>query len=188
VRFERLPTIDAESLTDAALREMTPLVRAIGEGRLYCAHNGSHVRVLRLRGETVVVAWQELLAFEESLDFEMTLVGHGVSIAAGGLVMVKLSGHGALAIIAHGEPLTLPVAPDSPVSTDPHAALAWSGNLAPSLKTDLTWRSVLRHGGQQPFQMLFEGTGFVVVQPYKDVSRIAPSVDPLEQIKSLFLA
>jgi uncharacterized protein (AIM24 family) len=188
VRFERLPTIDAESLTDAALREMTPLVRAIGEGRLYCGHNGSHVRVIRLTGETVVVAWQELLAFEESLDFEMTLVAHGVSIAAGGLVVVKLSGHGALAIVAHGEPLTLPVAPDSPVSTDPHATLAWSGNLTPSLKTDLTWRSAFRHGGRQPFQMFFEGTGFVVVQPYKDASRIAPSIDPLEQIKSLFLA
>jgi len=90
--------------------------------------------------------------------------------------------------VARANALEKAVAPDSPVSTDPHATLAWSGNLAPSLKTDLTWRSVLRHGGQQPFQMLFEGTGFVVVQPYKDASRIAPSVDPLEQIKSLFLA
>ena len=188
VRFERLPTIDAESLTDAALREVTPLVRAIGEGRLYCGHNGSHVRVLQLSGETLVVSWQDLLAFEESLDFEMTFVAHGVSIAAGGLVVVRLSGHGALAIVAHGEPLTLPVAPESPLSTDPHATLAWSGNLTPSLKTDLTWRSVFGHGGRQPFQMFFKGTGFVVVQPYKDPSRIAPSIDPFKQIKSLFLA
>jgi uncharacterized protein (AIM24 family) len=116
----------------------------------------------------------------------MTLVAHGLSIAAGGLVAVKLSGHGALAIAAHGELLTLPVASGNPVSTDPHATLAWSGNLTPSLKTDLSWRSVFRHGGQEPFQMYFEGTGFVVVQPYKDPSRIALSLDPLKQIKSLF--
>jgi uncharacterized protein (AIM24 family) len=185
IAFERLPTIDANSLTDAALREMTPLVRATGHGRLYCGHHGSFVRLVRLAGETIVVSWQELLAFDESLEFEMAFVAHGISIAAGGLVVVKLSGHGAFAIAVHGDPLTLAVDVDKPVSTDPHATLAWSGSLTPSLKTDLSWRSVFRHGGQEPFQMFFEGTGFVVVQPYKDPSRIALSIDPLNQIRAL---
>ena len=186
IAFERLPTIDAQSIKDAALREVAPLVRATGRGRLYCGYHGSHVRLVRLAGDTIVVSWQELLAFEESLQFEMTLVAHGLSLAAGGLVVVRVSGHGTLAIATHGEPLTLLVASDDPVSTDPHATLAWSGNLTPSLKTDLSWRSVFRHGGQEPFQMLFEGTGFVVVQPYKDASRIALRLNPLKQIKSLF--
>ncbi len=185
VAFERLPTMKAESLTDAALREMTPLVRAAGSGRLYCAHQGAHARVVRLNGETVVVSWQELLAFEESLEFEMSLVAHGVSIAAGGLGVVRLTGHGALAIATHGEPLTLPVTPDNPVSTDPHATVAWSGNLAPTLKTDLSWRSLFGHGGGAPFQMFFKGTGFVVVQPFKNRGRISPNFDPIKQIKAL---
>jgi uncharacterized protein (AIM24 family) len=140
---------------------------------------------MRLAGETIVVSWDELLAFEDSLRFEMMFVTHGISLTSGGLVVVKLSGRGTFAVAVHGDPLTLAVDKDSPVSTDPHATLAWSGELTPSLKTDLSWRSVFRHGGQEPFQMHFQGTGFVVVQPHKDPSRIALSVNPLTEIRAL---
>ncbi|HSL22660.1 MAG TPA: AIM24 family protein [Vicinamibacterales bacterium] len=185
IAFERLPTMGARSLEDVVLREMTPLVRAIGKGRLYCGHHGWHVRIVRLASETIFVAWDELLAFEESLQFQTTFVGHGLSVAAGGLVAVRLSGDGALAIALHGAPLSLPVTPDNPVSTDPHATLAWSGSLTPSLKTDLSWRSIFRHGGQEPVQMFFDGTGYVVVQPYEDARRVALRLDP-KRLASIF--
>ena len=185
--FERLPTLDADSLTDAAVREMAPLVRAVGRGRLYCGHQATFVRLMRLAGETIVVSWEELLAFEDSLRFEVMFVSHGIGLAAGGLVAVRLSGHGTFAVAVHGDPLTLAVDVDTPVSTDPHATLAWSGELTPSLKTDLSWRSVFRHGGQEPFQMYFQGTGFVVVQPHKDPSRIALSINPIAEIKALLV-
>ena len=187
ITFKRLATIDARSTTDAALREAAPLTRAVGKGRLYCAHQGLHARVIRLTGESIVVAWQDLLAFEESLAFETELVGHGIGVAAGGLIVVRLSGNGSLAIAAHGQPLTLRVAPDEPVSTDPHATLAWSAGLTPTLKTDLNWRSAVGHGGREPVQMLFEGTGFVVVQPYEDPSRFHIRVNPLKKIASLII-
>lgn len=183
--FERLHTLAARSLVDAAIRETSPLVRASGTGRLYCAHRGLHVRPLRLNGETIVVAWPELLAFEESLTFKTRLVAHGIGIASGGLTAVELSGHGSLAIGSHGEPLTLSVTPDAPLSTDPHATLAWSGNLTPALKTDLSWRSIIRHGGAEPVQMRFEGRGFVAVQPYEDASRFGVKFNPLGRIKAL---
>jgi uncharacterized protein (AIM24 family) len=185
IAFERLPTLEAESVADALFRELTPLVKAAGRGRLYCGHHGSHVRIVRLAGETLVVNWQELLAFEQSLHFAMKLVSHGVGLAAGGLATVTLSGHGALAIASHGEPLTLPVTRRSPISTDPHATLAWSGSLSPLLKTDLSWRSVFRHGGHEPVQMLFEGDGFVIVQPYEDARRFTVKVDPVHRLKTL---
>jgi uncharacterized protein (AIM24 family) len=185
IGFERRHTLDAHSAYDAAMCELAPLVRAQGAGRLYCADHGSHVRIIRLVGETLVVAWQELLAFEESLQFETAVVGHGVGLAAGGLITVRLSGCGALAIATHGEPLTLPVTPRDPVSTDPHATLAWSGGLTPTLKTDLDWRSLFRHGGHEPVQMFFEGDGFVVVQPYEDPRRLRVEVNPLERLRAL---
>ena len=185
--FERLPTINADSLKDVALREITPLVRAVGRGRLYCGHQATFVRLMRLAGETIVVSWEELLAFEDSLGFEMMFVAHGISLVAGGLVVVKLSGHGTLAVAVHGDPLTLAVEADTPVSTDPYATLAWSGALTPSLKTDLSWKSVFRHGGQEPFQMHFQGTGFVVVQPHKDPRRIALSLNPIAEIRALLV-
>jgi uncharacterized protein (AIM24 family) len=170
--FERLATLDARSLQDVVTREAAPLVRGIGKGRLYCGQHGSHVRVLRLAGESFVVAWPDLLAFADGLTFATSLVGHGVGIAAGGLVAVTLSGHGAVAIATHGQPLTLEVTPDNPVNTDPHATIAWSAALTPALRTDVSWRSVFGHGGHEPVQMHFEGTGFVVVQPYEDPSRV----------------
>jgi uncharacterized protein (AIM24 family) len=183
--FERLPTIDADSLTAAALRELAPLVRATGRGRLYCGHHGWHVRIIELTGEPIVVVWEELLAFEESLRFEMMTLSHGVSIAANGLIAVKLSGSGALAIGTHGTPLTLPVTPEHPVSTDPHSTLAWSASLTPTLKTDLSWRSLFRHGGQEPVQMYFEGTGFVVVQPFEDPGKVALQFKAIEKLAAL---
>src|SRR5262245_17786659 len=187
IAFERLATLDARSLKDVVLRETSPLVRAVGKGRLYCGHHGSHVRVVRLAGESIVVTWEDLLAFEESLVFEPKLVGDGLGIAAGGLVAMTLSGHGALAMATHGQPLTLEVTPGSPVSTDPHATLAWSATLTPALKTDLSWRSIFAHGGHEPVQMFFEGEGFVVVQPYEDRSRFGIKVSPLKRLASMIV-
>jgi uncharacterized protein (AIM24 family) len=107
IAFERRATLDASSLADAALREIAPLVRAVGRGRLYCAQHGSNVHVVRLAGESTVVAWRDLLAFEESLAFVVNRVGHGIGVAAGGMTSMTLSGHGALAIATHGQPLIL---------------------------------------------------------------------------------
>ena len=171
LRFERLPTLKGRNLKDMVRRELVPLVHAVGRGRLYCAHHGWHLRVLHLAGETLCLSAEEFLAFEETLDHEIFLIGKGIGLTAGGLFGVRFSGTGALAFAVHGSPLTLPVTPTNPVSTDPHAILAWSGGLVPELKMDLSWRSVFRHGGREPFQMFFEGEGFVVVQPAEDPAR-----------------
>ena len=185
IAFERLPTLGARTLIDAALREMAPIVRAVGRGRLFCGHHGAHVQLVRLAGETINVVWQDLVAFEETLQFEPRIAAHGLGIAAGGLITLKLSGHGTVALASHGEPLTLQVTPGDPVSTDPHATIAWSGELAPALKTDVTWRSLFQHGGQEPVQMFFEGTGYVVVQPFEDPRRISLELGAVKRLSAL---
>ena len=179
IAFVRLPTLSARSITSAVLREAAPLVRAVGQGRLYCGHHGCHAHIVRLEGETIFVAWQDLLAFEAAL------VGHGVGIAAGGMVVMKLTGHGSLALASHGQPLALAVTPGHPVRTDPHATLGWSAELTPLLKTDLSWRSAFGHGGQEPIQMLFDGTGFVLVQPYEDRARFDIGGNPIKKLASM---
>ena len=185
IRFERQRVLPAPSLKTALLRETAPLVHASGKGRLFCAHHGSHASAIALSGETVFVAWPDLLAFEESLECIPTLVDHGVSLAAGGLVAMKLSGHGSFAVVSHGRPLALAVTGGQPVSTDPHATMAWSADLRVRLKTDLSWRSAFRHGGHEPVQMLFEGDGFVIVQPFEDPGRFTVRVNPLKRLASL---
>lgn len=174
VVFERRRTLEAESLADALGRETVPLVRAIGRAQLYCGWHGRHFRLVRLTGERLVVAAEELIAFEDSLAFEPAIVKNGVGLAAGGLMTVVLTGTGHVAIGVHGDVVALPVAPDAPVSTDPLATVAWSGTLEPRLQVDLTWRTLVGHGGGEPIHMRFEGSGSVLVQPFKDDRRWRP--------------
>jgi uncharacterized protein (AIM24 family) len=186
--FERLPTIGAVSGKDALLREVEPLVRATGKGRLYCGHHAAHIGVVQLAGEPLIVSSSDVLAFESTLDFRPDLVAHGVSIAAGGLFVFRFSGRGSLALLHHGQPITLDVSPENPVSTDPHATLAWSPSLTPALKMDVSWRSAFGHGGHQPVQMYFEGSGFVVVQPYQRAGWFDADPHPVRKVASLVMA
>jgi uncharacterized protein (AIM24 family) len=185
LHFERLATLEAGSFGDALVRETAPLVRASGRGRLYCGHHGAHAHVVRLEDEGLVVTWAALLAFESTLDRASALVGHGVGLAAGGLVGVTLTGSGAFALAAHGEPVTLAVSPGEPLNTDPHATLAWSPSLTPRLKTDLSWRSAFGHGGSEPVQMHFEGQGYVLVQPFEQPAAIDLRPHPIKRVAKL---
>ena len=87
---------------------------------------------------------------------------------AGGLFNVRLQGHGLIAITSHYDPLTLRVTPETPVITDPNATIAWSGNLTPQFRTDVTLKSFFGRGSGESIQMEFNGEGFVVVQPYEE--------------------
>ncbi len=88
---------------------------------------------------------------------------------AGGLSNVRLEGKGMIAITTHHDPLTLKVSSSKPVITDPNATVAWSGNLEPELKTDVSFKTFLGRGSGESIQMRFQGDGFVVIQPYEEV-------------------
>ncbi len=149
--------------------EMTPLTKIEGNGSAYLADSGKHITVLRLGGETINVSGNDLLAFEDNVHYEITMHRRVSGMMSGGLFSVRLSGDGLVAIMSHGRPLTLKVAPDDPVFTDPNATIAWSGNLQPELKTDMSLRTMMGRGGGETFQMRFAGDGFVVVQPFEEV-------------------
>ena len=55
------------------------------------------------------------------------------------------------------------------VRTDPNATVAWSGSLSPGFKTDVSLKTFFGRGSGESIQMLFEGDGFVVIQPYEEV-------------------
>ncbi len=74
-----------------------------------------------------------------------------------------------IAITTHHDPLTLRVLPGKPVCTDPNATVAWSGNLTPNFKTDISLKTFFGRGSGESIQMKFEGDGFVVIQPYEEV-------------------
>ncbi|MBC8139093.1 MAG: AIM24 family protein [Fibrella sp.] len=158
-----------KALMRAATGEMTPLSKAEGTGLLYVADAGKEITIIRLNGESINVSGNDLLAFEDTVKYEITMLRRVAGMMAGGLFSVRLTGVGMVAITTHGHPLTLRVTPNDPVSTDPNATVAWSANLQPEIKTDISIKTLIGRGGGETFQMLFRGDGFVVVQPYEEI-------------------
>jgi len=142
---------------------------AEGQGKLYLADSGKKIILLKLNGDSIVVNGNDVLAFESTVQHKITMMRKVAGMMAGGLFNVRFDGSGLLAITSHFEPITLRVTPDQPVVTDPNATIAWSGTLEPKIKTDISFKTLLGRGSGDSIQMLFEGDGFVVIQPYEEV-------------------
>jgi uncharacterized protein (AIM24 family) len=150
--------------------EGAALTKAQGVGRVYLADAHKKVSILRLENQALVVNGNDLLAFEDGIQWDIKMMRRVSSMMAGGLFNVRLEGTGLVAITSHGDPLTLRVGHNRSVVTDPNATVAWSGNLEPEMKTDITVGTFFGRGSGEAFQLKFEGTeGFVVVQPYEEI-------------------
>ena len=114
------------------------LTKAEGNGHLYLADNGKKVTILDLRNESIFVNGNDLLAFQDSVKWDIKMMRKITGMMAGGLFNIKLVGTGLIAITTHYDPLTLKVTPEEPVITDPNATVAWSGHLMPEFRTDVS--------------------------------------------------
>ncbi len=149
--------------------EGNSLMKVEGQGRVYLAEKGKKVRVLNLQNETIFVNGNDLLAFEDTVKWDITMMRRMAGMLTGGLFNVRLTGPGMVAITTHYEPLTLQIIPGQPLFTDPNATVAWSGSLSPDIRTDITLGTLLGRGSGESLQLKFEGSGWVVVQPYEEV-------------------
>jgi uncharacterized protein (AIM24 family) len=153
---------------EAVSSEGTPIMEAEGQGHLYVADQGKKVQILDLdEGEAISVNGTDVLAFESTVDYEISTIGGLSEAAAGGLTNVYLSGPGQVAITTHGDPLVL----SPPVVTDPDATVAWSTDCSPSVGTNKTIEIGQTSG--ESIQMKFTGSdGFVVIQPHEEGSQV----------------
>ncbi|WP_396612789.1 AIM24 family protein [Haloferax sp. S1W] len=169
ISFERK---SAGGLTGMLKKKVTGegavMMQATGSGHLYLADQGKEVQILELdAGEELSVNGNDVLAFEESVSWDIKMLSSIAGAKTGGLFNVFLEGPGHVAITTHGEPIVLP----TPVSTDPHATVAWSGNVTPSSKRDINIKGLLGRSSGESYQLHFDGTdGFVIVQPFEEVS------------------
>lgn len=171
IKFERESILEqglGQFFKKALTGEGARLTKATGKGTLYLADAGKKVTLLDLTDDTLVVNGSDVLAFTGKLTYEVKLTRKVAAVAAGGLFNVRFSGTGLLAITTHYDPLALRVTPGSPVYTDPNATVCWSGSLQPEFKTDIQFKTLLGRGSGESFQMVFNGDGFVVVQPYEE--------------------
>lgn len=173
IKFTREKMLDqgvGNLLKKAISGEGMSITYADGRGKLYLADAGKKVSIIRLENESIHINGNDVLAFEPSLSHKINMMKRIAAMASGGLFNIRLEGSGLVALTTHYEPVTLKVEPGKPVMTDPNATVAWSGTLSPELKKDISLRSFIGRASGETFQMLFQGEGFVVIQPYEEVS------------------
>jgi len=161
----------SQKLMKSMTGEGASMMKAKGEGQLFIADNNKNIVIINLNNESIIVNGNDLLAFEESLTWKVTMMKGASGMMSGGLFNVKVSGVGRVAIGTVGKPLLMRAGPSHPIATDPQSTVAWSGTLDPKLKTDVSFKSVLGKGSGEEFQMKFSGPGdgFVIVQPFEEI-------------------
>lgn len=149
--------------------EGTPVMEIEGTGHAYLADQEKQIQLLSLNEEEAIsVNGDDVLAFENTVEYEISTIGSLAGASSAGLTNVFLSGPGMVAITTHGDPLVL----SPPVRTDPAATVAWSSDLSPSINTDRSLSDSIGQTSGETYQMAFDGDrGFVVVQPYEEVQR-----------------
>lgn len=145
------------------------LMKMDGRGRVYLADTGKRIHILNLNNETICVNGNDVLAMEDTVQWDIKLMRRIAGMLAGGLFNIRLSGSGMVAITTHYEPLALEVKPDMPLFSDPNATVAWSGSLEPEIVTNFTIGTFLGRSSGEAIQLKFQGSGWVILQPYEEV-------------------
>lgn len=156
-------------LKKAVSGEGMTLMKMEGSGRVYLADRGKKVHILALQNEEIVVNGNDVLAVEDTLSREITMMRRIGGMMAGGLFNVRLGGTGQVAITTHYDPLALRVPVNQPLYTDPNATVAWAGTLAPDIHVDMKLGALFGRGSGESVQLKFQGEGWVLIQPYEEV-------------------
>ena len=123
------------------------------------------VHVLSLENEHMTVNGQNILAFQDGIQWDVTKnKGGAAGMLAGGLFNIGLTGTGLVALCSDGDPIKLDVA-EAATFADPQAAIAWSGGVQTQLKTEFQAKSLIGMGSGESFQIGFVGQGWVLIQP-----------------------
>jgi uncharacterized protein (AIM24 family) len=171
VKFSRKGVLEdgvGKFLKKAVTGEGMTLMKMDGNARVYLADANKRVHVIALNNESLCVNGNDLLALQDTLDWDIVMIKSVAGALAGGLFNVKISGRGLIALTTHGDPLVLPTSSARPVHTDPQATVAWSGNLEPDMHTDLSLGALVGRTSGESVQMRFKGEGWVMVQPYEE--------------------
>ncbi|SEC54239.1 TerD family protein [Streptomyces sp. TLI_105] len=143
------------------------LMRCSGRGQVFLAENGAHLHPIELQGDGICVSAENVLAFDESLQYEVRRIeGHG--IPGGALFTMQFQGTGTVVVKTHGVPVVLPVTPTT--FADCNAVVAWSSASQVILSSQVRLRrnAYPGHSGET-VNLQFRGApgNFIVVQPYE---------------------
>lgn len=143
------------------------LMRCTGRGQVFLAEESAHLHPVELQGDGICVSAENVLAFDESLQYEVRRIeGHG--IPGGALFTMLFQGTGTVVVKTHGTPVVLPVTPTT--FADCNAVVAWSAASQVILSSQVRLRrnAYPGHSGET-VNLQFRGApgNFIVVQPYE---------------------
>ncbi|MCD9873822.1 TerD family protein [Streptomyces guryensis] len=143
------------------------LMRCTGQGQVFLAENATHLHPVELQGDAICVSAESVLAFDESLQYEVRRIeGHG--IPGGALFTMQFQGTGTIVVKTHGTPVVLPVTPTT--FADANAVVAWSAASQVIVSSQVRMRRNAYPGDTgESVNLQFRGApgNFIVVQPYE---------------------
>ncbi|BAC70776.1 stress protein [Streptomyces avermitilis] len=157
----------AGRITGNATGQEMQLMRCTGQGQVFLADNATHVHPIELQGDAICVSAENVLAFDESLQYEVRRIeGHG--IPGGALFTMQFQGTGTIVVKTHGAPVVLPVTPTT--FADCNAVVAWSAASQVIVSSQVRMRRNAYPGDTgESVNLQFRGApgNFIVVQPYE---------------------
>ncbi|WP_410536574.1 TerD family protein [Streptomyces sp. KL2] len=143
------------------------LMRCTGRGQVFFAESAAHVHPVELQGDAICVSADNVLAFDETLQYEVRRIdGHG--IPGGALFTMQFQGTGTVVVKTQGTPVVLPVTPTT--FADSQAVVAWSAGAQVIISSQVRLRrnAYPGHSGET-VNLQFRGApgNFIVVQPYE---------------------
>lgn len=143
------------------------LMRCTGKGQVFLAENSAMLHPIELQGDAVCVSAENVLAFDESLQYEVRRIeGHG--IPGGALFTMQFQGTGTVVVKTRGVPVVLPVTPTT--FADCNAVVAWSAAAQVVVSSQVRMRRNSYAGDTgESVNLQFRAApgSFVVVQPYE---------------------
>ncbi|MEF9885242.1 TerD family protein [Streptomyces sp. P9-A4] len=143
------------------------LMRCTGRGQVFLAEEGAHLHPIELQGDGICVSAENVLAFDETLQYEVRRIeGHG--IPGGALFTMQFQGTGTVVVKTRGIPVVLPVTPTT--FADCNAVVAWSSASQVILSSQVRLRrnAYPGHSGETVNLQFRAAPGnFIVVQPYE---------------------
>ncbi|WP_445283926.1 AIM24 family protein, partial [Streptomyces sp. DSM 118148] len=143
------------------------LMRCTGQGQVFLADESTHLHPVELQGDAICVSAENVLAFDESLQYEVRRIeGHG--IPGGALFTMQFQGTGTIVVKTHGTPVVLPVTPTT--FADCQAVVAWSAAAQVIVSSQVRMRRNAYPGDTgESVNLQFRGApgNFIVVQPYE---------------------
>ncbi len=156
-------------LKSAATGEGVKMMRCSGNGELFVADDSAEVQVMYLENDMISVNGANVLAFSDSIQWDIHRVQARGAAMTGGLYNVSLRGTGYVAITTKGEPVALDVG-SAPTFGDAQAVVMWTGGVTMDVRVDTGgFKSLVRGGTGETLQMAFGGQGYVLVQPSESV-------------------